>query len=235
MKIAPNCDRSKVFNAFVSLAACALAVQTREAEYLEEAKQWTRPDLDSFSAALGALVLEMEDAPYTDLLGAAYMEIAQSNGTRDRGGEFYTPKHVSQLMAQMTVGTHDDSSTDPITVCEPACGAGGMILAVAEALPAAARRRLRVTAIDINRTACNMCFINCSLWGIAARVHHGNALSGEFWASWSNLHYLAPWLRPGQQPTAATVPDLPAQGEPASPAEAQAIAVALGQQAFDFS
>ena len=231
-RIAPNCDRSTVFNAFVLLAACALSAQTREAEYLEEAKRWSKDDLEGFSAALAALVIEMENEPFTDLLGVAYLEVAQSRGTRERGGEFYTPQHVSRLMAQMTVGTHDENSTEPITMCEPACGAGGMILALAEALPAHARRRLRVTAIDINRTACHMAFINTTLWGIPARIHHANALSNEFWASWSNLHFIAPWLQPGQR---LAPPDLPSQGEPASPAESQAIAVALGQQAFDFS
>jgi methylase of polypeptide subunit release factors len=41
-----------------------------------------------------------------------------------------------------------------------------MILSLAQACPPEVRRRLRVTAIDINRTACDMAFINTSLWGI---------------------------------------------------------------------
>ena len=45
-------DTRRVFDGFTRLSACALAVQTREAEYLEEAKQWEKGDLDSFAAAL---------------------------------------------------------------------------------------------------------------------------------------------------------------------------------------
>jgi len=230
--IAPNRDRSTVFNAFVLLAACALSAQTREAEYLDEAKRWTKDELTGFSHALGALIIDMEADPFTDILGVVYVEFAQSKGTRERGGEFYTPPEVSRMMAQMLVGSHDENSTEPITMCEPACGAGGMILAFAESLPRAAIRRLRVTAIDINRTACHMAFINTTLWGIPARIHHANALSGEYWAAWSNIHLLAPWLPLG---IPGDVPDLPKQGEPASPVEANAISVALGQQEFGFT
>ncbi|HTB79584.1 MAG TPA: N-6 DNA methylase [Opitutaceae bacterium] len=225
--IAPHHDRSTVFNAFVLLAACAFSAQTREAEYLDEAKRWTKEELTGFSHALGALIIDMEADPFTDVLGVVYTEYAQSKGTRERGGEFYTPPNVSRLMAQMLAGSYEGDSTEPITLCEPACGAGGMILAFAEALSPNARRRLRVTAIDISRTACHMAFINTTLWGIPARIHHANALSNEFWASWSNIHYLAPWLHPG---ACASVPDFPEQGAPASPIEVKAISAALGQQ-----
>jgi type I restriction-modification system DNA methylase subunit len=232
--LATHRDRSTVFNAFVQLAACALAAQTREAEYLEEIKRWTKEDLNQFSHALAALIVEMEAEPFTDVLGAAYMEFAQSKGTRERGGEFYTPPCIAKLMAQMLAGSHDENSTEPITFCEPTCGAGGMILAFAESLSPSTRRRLRVDAIDINRTACHMAFINTTLWGIPARIHHGNALSCQYWASWSNIHYLAPWLRPGLNPS-LNPDDLPAQGAPPSPAEAEAISAAIGQQEFGFA
>jgi methylase of polypeptide subunit release factors len=44
-----------------------------------------------------------------------------------------------------------------------------MILAYAKALLPENRCRLRVTAIDISKTACDMCFINTILWGIPER------------------------------------------------------------------
>ena len=57
-------DTRRVFDAFTRLAACALAAQTREAEYLEEAKRWEKPDLDLFAEALGALIVEMESRAF---------------------------------------------------------------------------------------------------------------------------------------------------------------------------
>ena len=66
-------DSRKVFDAFVRFAACALAAQTREPKYLEEAKRWERQNLDLFGNALGALVLEMEGRPFEDVLGASHV------------------------------------------------------------------------------------------------------------------------------------------------------------------
>jgi type I restriction-modification system DNA methylase subunit len=219
------------------LAACALAAQTRETEYLEEAKRWSKDELAGFASALGALIIEMEDAPFTDILGGVYVEFAQAKGTRERGGEFYTPQVVSQLMARMLAGSEPEDSTEPIALMEPCCGAGGMILAYAESLPLAAIRRLRVTAIDINRTACHMCFINTTLWGIPTRIHHMNALSNECWGSWSNIHYLMPWLPLCLTtcPPPEVAKELPPQGEPASPEEVAVITTAIKAQQEVFS
>src|ERR1700751_4859581 len=71
-------DTRRVFDAFTRFAACALAAQTREAEYLEEAKQWEKPDFDLFGQTLGALILQMEAHPFEDLIGGYYMEFALS-------------------------------------------------------------------------------------------------------------------------------------------------------------
>src|SRR5205814_8176369 len=141
-------------------------------------------------------------------------------GWQRRNGEFQTPKHVCGHMARMTLGDMDPS--DPITVCEPACGAGAMILSLAEACPPEVRRRLRVTAIDINRTACDMAFINTTLWGIPTRIIHGNALSMECWAAWSNIHYIMPWLPLALRTKA---PEAMEQGQPPTPAEVERIKV----------
>lgn len=222
-----------VFDAFVRLAACALACETREQEYLEEAKRWTKEELEGFSAALAALVAEMEAEPFSDLIGTHYMNWALSQKSAQWNGEFHTPQAVCELMARMTYG--DGSSfpkEGPITVAEPACGAGAQILALGKVVTPEVRRRLRVTAIDVNRTACDMTFINTTLWGIPCRVIHGNTLSGETWGAWSNLHYICPWL-----PLAMRVqtPEAKAQGQPAQPQEMAALKAAVGEQsAFDF-
>lgn len=222
----------RVFAAFTRCAACALAAQTREAEYLEEAKQWETADLDLFGEALGALVLEMEARPFEDILGGCYVEFALSQKGQEWNGEFHTPKNVCDLIARMMLGDAESlPAQGPITVCEPACGTGAMILSVAQVCPPEARRRLRVTAIDINRTACDMAFINTTLWGIPTRVIHGNSLSLECWAAWSNIHYLCPWLPLGLR---LQTPEALEQGQPPRPAEVERIKASLGQQEFVF-
>jgi hypothetical protein len=104
-----------------------------------------------------------------------------------------------------------------------------MILSLAQACPPEVRRRLRVTAVDINRTACDMTFINTTLWGIPTRIIHGNSLSLECWAAWSNIHYIAPWLPYALRPT---TPEAAEQGQPPAPVEVERIKTALAQQEF---
>lgn len=223
-------DLRRVFDGFVRLSACALAAQTREAEYLAEMKHWEKPDLDLLAQALGALVLEMESRPFEDILGGCYLDFALSSKGQQWNGEFHTPKTVCDLMARMMLGDMDSLPAEgPITVCEPACGAGAMILSLAQACPPEVRRRLRVTAIDINRTACDMAFINTSLWGIPTRVIHGDSLTMQCWAAWSNIHYISPGL-----PLALRVqtPEARAQGQPPESAEVERIKVSLGQREF---
>lgn len=209
----------ETFASFCQLAACALAAGTREEEYLAAARRFDRAELDAFAQALALLVGAMEISPFEDLLGPAYMDSLGRQGQQWRG-EFHTPAPVCRLMARLLVGDCSGlPATGPVTVCEPACGSGAMILALVEACPPELRRRLRVTAIDISRTACDMCFINTTLWGVPCRVHHGNALSLEFWAAWSNLHHVAPWLAAGLSP--------PPQGRAPDVHEATALRRAL--------
>lgn len=231
-RISHRHDTRRVFDAFTRFAACALAAQTREAEYLEEAKRWEKPDLDLFAEALGALVLEMESRPFEDVLGRYYMEFALSTKGQQWNGEFHTPKAICDLMAQMIFADAESlPAQGPVTVCDPACGAGAMILSFGQLCPPEIRRRLRVTAIDVSHTACDMAFVNTSLWGIPTRVIHGNSLSLECWAAWSNIHYICPWL-----PLALRVQSQEAmeQGQPPKPAEMECIKVSLGQQEFGF-
>jgi hypothetical protein len=226
-RISHRHDARRVFDSFMRLAACALAAQTREAEYLEEAQRWEKPDLDLFAEALGALVLEMESRPFEDIIGACYMEFVLSQKGQQWNGEFHTPKPICDLMARLTIGDIASLPAEgPITVCEPACGAGAMILSFAEACPPVTRRRLRVTAIDISRTACDMAFINTTLSGNPTRIIHGNPLSLEYWAAWSNVHHLMPWIGmiPNQQ-----APDAKEQGQPPNTVEVQRIKASLDQ------
>jgi type I restriction-modification system DNA methylase subunit len=226
-------DTRRVFDAFIRFSACALAAQTREEEYLEEAKRWEKPDLILFGEALGALIVEMESKPFEDIIGGYYMEFALSQKGQQWNGEFHTPKPICDLMAQITL---DDLSSlppeRPITVCDPACGAAAMILSVAQICPADIRRRLRVTAVDISRSACDMAFINTTLWGIPTRIIHGNSLSLECWAAWSNIHYIMPWLPLGLRKVTDKAGE---QGKPPKPAEVERLRSAIHrQQEFGF-
>ena len=142
----------------------------------------------------------MEAEPFDDLLGSYYQEI-NSKATRDGRGEFYTPPEISALMAHISFNAEKVIADGvPVSVQEPTCGSGGMILQIAKQLaPKEAGQTshvdlMRVTAIDIAPTSCDMAYINLTLWGIPSEIIHGNSLSMEYWSHWKNIH----WLRVGE-------------------------------------
>ena len=53
---------------------------------------------------------------------------------------------------------------------------------------------MRVTAIDIAPTSCDMAYVNLTAWGIPSEIVHGNSLSMEVWSHWRNIH----WHRVGE-------------------------------------
>ncbi|MDR2982789.1 MAG: N-6 DNA methylase [Puniceicoccales bacterium] len=188
-QLARTHDVYKVFSTFCAMAACALSLQTREEEYMETIKGWKKEELMIFKEAFHALIGEMQEQPHSDILGGFYMEIV-SNKSKQWNGEYHTPQPVCEMMAQMIMGDVILSGEKEITVLEPACGGGAMILACAKVIPKEALHRLRVTAIDVSKVACDMCYINTTLWGIPAEIYHGNTLSMKFFKGWRNIHWI---------------------------------------------
>jgi len=190
-----------VFADFCRMAACSLAMLSRDEEYLEVIRPYSKEQLQEFSKALALLIREMESQPFADILGPYYLEVA-SHSSKQVRGEFYTPPEVSELMARISIDPRQVIEKGlPITVNEPACGAGGMVLAIAKLFSPHNLKCeksyvdfLRVTCQDINPVAMDMCFINTSLWGIPARMVWGNTLHNTVNRSWKNIH----WHRVGE-------------------------------------
>lgn len=172
--------------------------EKREARYLEIVGRYEREVVDTFPKVLGEIVLALE-AEYDDVLGAVYAELEL--GSSDKG-QFFTPYTVCRFMAGATLGSRE-SATEIIEhhgfVCaiEPACGAGGMVIALAETMHDAGinyQRHLHVTAVDIDPRAVYMAYIQLSLLHIPAIVILGNSLSMEMRECWHTpAHILGGW------------------------------------------
>ena len=96
--------------------------------------------------------------PWNDILGNVYMSIA-SNGCREVFGQYFTPFPIAQFMALSLLGDPPGSRQTAdtlVTVLEPACGSGVMLLAFAqcviERFGRAALRAYSFTAVDLDRT-----------------------------------------------------------------------------------
>jgi hypothetical protein len=200
-KIAPHKHRFDVFKDFVVISAISLHNATRfsqelEDEYFTIIKSYSKEDLRLLAKLLGILTHILESKPY-DALGQLYMALGFGDA---RKGQFFTPPHICELMAELGYGDkiqNSDDNDDFITLSEPACGGGGFILAFAHKLikngdnPA---DKLWVEAIDIDRTTALMCYLQLSLWNIPARVIVGNALTLEMQECfYTPAHYLYFW------------------------------------------
>lgn len=198
-RIARHKHRYEVFRDFVTMSAITIhnAVnkdEKLEAEYLQIAGKYPRDELFLFCELFGSFVLLLDAEP-RDVLGELYMSLDLGNaGT----GQYFTPSDVSELMAQISYGESLRTLTTPfVTVCEPACGAGGMMLAFAKIMIANGHdpaKTMWVQCQDIDRLAALMCYIQLSLWNIPAMVSVGNTLTMERReVFYTPQHYLGKW------------------------------------------
>lgn len=172
-------DAATVFRDATRVVACSLSMGNREAQYLETVKRYKPQELECFVGAFGALVLEMEKQPFTDLLGDPFLELEGKSVKKGRG-EFYTPQNISDMMAEMTLM---DSLEDGkiLTLNDPACGSGRMALGAAKVL----ERRgisplcMQVTVQDLNPVAVDMAYINLTLWGVPTKAIWGDTIRCE--------------------------------------------------------
>lgn len=207
--------------------------QELEARYMEFVPQYGKEGLQTFSEMFGVVQYALHLGK-TDFLGEIFQELGLNS---KRKGEFFTPYTVSKAMAQMLFSKETiQMAIDEkgfVSISEPACGAGGMLIAaceVIEELGFEPRRMVFFEATDIDRLCFDMTYIQLSVLGIPGFVCHGNTLSQEMWtrrptpqlqlslkrdevdpAAWTMLSLLSK-LKPsdgGGQVLEASPPELP--------------------------
>lgn len=197
--IAKHRHRYEVFKDFVTMSAIAIhnAIcknEDLEKEYLDIVGKYKKEEVNGFCELL-ANFIELIDVEPADVLGSLYMELDLGNLNN---GQFFTPHDISLLMAKLTYGDVLDDMEKPfVTLSEPACGAGGMVLAFVNEMlkkgldPA---QKLFCQCIDIDRLASLMCYLQLSLWNIPAEVVVGNTISMEFReVYYTPAYYLGDW------------------------------------------
>ena len=191
--------RYEVFRDFVTMAGISLhnainKVEKLEEEYLSTVRRYEQEDRERFPRLLAHLVELLEVEPW-DALGQLYMELEIAS---EHVGQFFTPPALSELMARLTATDLLTRFDKPfLTVHEPACGAGGMILAFAKVMLEAKlnpAERLWVRCQDVDRTAALMCYVQLSLWHIPGVVVVGNTLTMDAReVFYTPAHYLGRW------------------------------------------
>ncbi|MDC7861452.1 N-6 DNA methylase [Pantoea ananatis] len=178
--------RWDVFSDFITLAASELDLATIHApESMARCRKicgrYRPEDISDLHRLFGMMVSTLE-ANFHDFLGAIFMELELGDG---RQGQYFTPYSVQSLMARMLMpGVQEAVKREGLfTLSEPTCGAGGMVVAVAECMLEAGlnpSEQMFASCIDIDPVAADMAFIQLSLLGIPAEVITGNTLTLKF-------------------------------------------------------
>lgn len=193
----------RTFSDFVEMSAIAFSnavdhaqYSKREQRYLDIVKQYGSKEVAEFPRLLGLLTMKLEEGPH-DVLGSLYHELELHN---EQNGQYFTPEPLCRMMAKFTVGdTIQDHIGEKgfVTVNEPACGSGAMVIGVVNELIEQKinyQQHVHVVATDIDACCVHMAYTQFSLLHLPAVLVHGNSLSLEEYGHWlTPAHIMGGW------------------------------------------
>jgi type I restriction enzyme M protein len=130
---------------------------------------FNKPELDLRPSRLGG----------QDIIGNTYEYLIErfAGDAGKKGGEFYTPRPVAQLMARLIAARPGS------TICDPACGSGSLLIRVAEEIKRTAatdqeRRDFALCGQESNYGTWSLARMNMFLHDMdAARIERGDTLN----------------------------------------------------------
>jgi len=166
-------SESTVFDDYLDIVICALSGERYEEEYLSIIKKYKKEEVELICKLFAQMIIVMDNEGngLTDCLG----EYFQNFITKGRHGQFFTPEHVCDMMAAISI----DKSTVGKTIIDPACGSGRMLLSAARI-----SRYNTFYAADIDVRCCKMAAINLCLNGLIGEVAHMDSLAWEHWGGY---------------------------------------------------
>lgn len=202
-KLTGNGYRSaeSVFVDFLTLSACSYSnvfdltnKETREKRYLDIVKKYKKEELNYFSTALGKLAMAAEiylqHGYIKDILGYIY---TSRQYYKKAMGQYFTPENIAIFMTEIINGDFKQlEKEDFISVSEPTCGSGVMILAFAQNMLKKEinyQNSMFADAWDLDQTCALMAYVQFSIYNIPAIVTHGDSLSLKAYSKWITPMY----------------------------------------------
>jgi type I restriction-modification system DNA methylase subunit len=139
-------------------------------KYKNDGEMGKRP-VDYFAKAAAMLIAETFYSE-VDVLGEIFMQAI----TFGEHGQFFTPEHITDMMAKISGGEKKERET----VMDPACGSGRTLIAYHKQNPNAI-----LHGIDLDERCAKMCALNMLMFDCDAVVLWGNSLSNEFYKQWT--------------------------------------------------
>ena len=164
---------SRIFSDFLSIVVATMAHGTQEKQYFEVINRYNKEELENFSRLFGELLVfynkNIDDKNWCDPLGT-YYEILAGNYKRAALGQFFTPKALCDLMAQLTL-KKDQFGKE---INEPACGSGRAVLAAHTFA-----KGNRYVCQDRDLICCQMTAINLAFHKVDAVVYCMDTLANS--------------------------------------------------------
>ena len=109
-----------------------------------------------------------------DVIGNTYIYLIErfASDAGKKAGEFYTPKQVSTLLAQLVAPKPGDR------ICDPACGSGGLLIEVGALVEQQGSRDFALFGQEVNGSTWALARMNMFLHGKdGARIEWGDSLN----------------------------------------------------------
>ena len=179
----------QIWQDFIIMSAISIANaiggpyrEEREKEYLSHAQKYSEREIEIFAQMLSKVADAMEQNPDQDFLGELFMALDLAN---EWHGQFFTPYSVCRAMASISYGKDFEEKVRKngwVSVNDPACGAGALLLAFANECRRPGhdinyQTSVLFVAQDIDFLAGMMCYIQLSLMGCPGYVVIDNTIT----------------------------------------------------------
>lgn len=177
----------QVWEDLMTVMACSIcnAVDRTPERFKRREEQYERAIKNLGSVEVPAqifntIVTALDENPSQDFLGKLYMSLNLGNHWH---GQFFTPYHICECMAKMTIGEEIQGRIEKkgyISICDPCVGAGAMLIAAAAVFQNQNinyQTSVVFVGQDIDPVVAKMAYIQLSLLGCAGYITVGNSLT----------------------------------------------------------
>ena len=204
--LSPRSRPIDIWRDFIVMSACAISntvdkshYDEREKRYLETINKYEKSQQHIFPELYADVVMALDENPEQDFLGRVFMDLHLDY---EELKQIFTPYHVCQLMADVTMGdlVQQVEEQGYVSINDCCCGAGANLIAainsarhMLEDAGLNFQNHILVIGQDIEELVALMCYIQISLLGVAGYIKVGNALTEPMTSDDSMENY---WFTP---------------------------------------
>jgi len=207
-KAAYKVSKSKLISDVFECGAIAISNQIDYTKYDERENRYKqimnqyKPDEQNLLAEVFGMIFTLlssvvyDNGTFGDYLGELFMRLNQGS---KNAGQFFTPYHISKLLAKMVITDDKVKTNEIMTLYEPCCGSGSMVIASMDVLQNDYRvnytRDCFVMCEDIDIRCVHMAYLQLSLAGVPAIIQHADTLTRDVWDVWKTPAFILQFSR----------------------------------------